>query len=62
MDAFCLENTTRKIAFVVINFDDLLHEYADTYEQQIREGITRNLIPGLEILLSIKPPFYSATP
>jgi len=61
MDSYRSEPSVRKIAYVVINFDDLLHEYADTYRQQIDAYIAEEIGDRLEVALDIKPPYYSAT-
>jgi hypothetical protein len=58
--AFSADAGTRRIALVVINFDDSLHEYADRYESQINEHMNTVSMPGIEVVFDIKPPFYSA--
>jgi hypothetical protein len=58
--AFGTDLGTRRIALVVINFDDRLHECADRYETQIDEYMTKASMPGIEVVLDIKPPFYCA--
>jgi hypothetical protein len=60
MDAYCEDGGARKIAFIVINFDDSLHAYANEYEQQIKSAIPTIANPDLEIILSIRPPYYTA--
>jgi hypothetical protein len=61
MVAFSGNRSTRKISYIIVNFDDNLHECADIYEGQIRAFI-QNLEPkDVTIFLDIKPPFYSAT-
>ena len=51
---------TEKIAYLVINFDDALHEYADRYKIQIESNLQRASVSDLEVVLDIKPPFYAA--
>ena len=51
----------KHIAYVVVNFDDRLHEYADRYQVQIDKYIADDPVPGLEVVVfDIKPPFYTA--
>jgi hypothetical protein len=51
----------KHIAYVIPNFDDHLHEYADRYQQQIDGFIAGDPVPGLEVIVfDIKPPFYTA--
>jgi hypothetical protein len=50
----------RKIAYVIVNFDDSLHEYADRYRAQIDQFVASNPVPELTIVFDIKPPFYTA--
>ena len=42
--------SVRRIAFLVLNFDDFLAEYKDKYFQQIDQYLAYNSIPGLEIV------------
>ncbi|MGB9366215.1 MAG: PIN domain-containing protein [Xanthobacteraceae bacterium] len=60
MLAYDAEATTRKVVYVIVNFDDHLHEYADRYQTQIDEYLAANPVPELEVVFSIKPPFYGA--
>jgi len=57
---FNSERKTRKIAFVIVNYDDNLHAYSDDYLPQIKQFLANNLPSDLEIQLDIKPPFYLA--
>ena len=52
---------TMKIAYVIINYDDLLHEYAPAYAKQVNAFIATKPVRGLKISFDIKPPFYCAT-
>jgi hypothetical protein len=58
--AFDRDLTSRRIAYVVFNFDDRLHEYADEYQKQIEAFIAGASLPDVEVVLEIKPPFHSA--
>ena len=61
MAAYCSVAPARRIAYVVVNYDDLLHEYAQDYSTQIGAFIVDNPVPELEVFFDTKPPFYSAT-
>jgi hypothetical protein len=50
-----------KIAYVIVNYDDNLHECGDLYENQIAQFSANNPIPDLEVEFDIKPAFYTAT-
>jgi hypothetical protein len=60
MAAFCPATGTRKIAYVIINYDDILHEYEANYSAQINAFIATNPVPELEIFFDAKPAFYTA--
>ena len=60
MAVFSSTLDTKRIVYVVINFDDRLHEYVDDYLIQIQEQENELMLPGLEIVLDVKPKFYSA--
>jgi hypothetical protein len=51
----------KRIVYLVVNFDDSLHEYVDDYLAQIQQRREEFVVPGLEIVLEVKPKFYSAT-
>ena len=57
--AFDKDLTSRRIAYVVFNFDDRIHEYADEYQQQIEAFLASAPLPDVEIVLEIKPAFHS---
>jgi hypothetical protein len=61
MAAFSLAPALKRIIYLVINFDDRLHECVDDYLVQIQEKREEFMMPGLEIILDVKPEFYSAT-
>lgn len=52
--------TTKRIVYVILNFDDHLHEYADRYRDQIDAYLPSHTPDGLEVVLESKPPFYGA--
>jgi hypothetical protein len=51
----------KRIVYLVVNFDDSLYEYVDDYLAQIQQRREEFVVPGLEIVLEVKPKFYSAT-
>jgi hypothetical protein len=60
MQAYRAESGTRRIAYIVVNYDNRTHEYADCYKAQIKEFLASNQPPELEVELDIKPAFYWA--
>jgi hypothetical protein len=60
MTAYDTGNSVRRIVYVVVNFDDNLHEYAGDYSEQINSFVAANPIPDIEVIFHIKPAFYSA--
>ena len=62
MAAFSSAMDTRRIIYVVINFDDRLHEHVDDYLIQIQKQEKEFVLPGLEIVLDTKPKSHSANP
>ena len=40
----------RRIAYIIINFDDFLAEYKERYFQQIDQYLSDNAVPGMEIV------------
>ena len=60
MNAFSQAAGVRKIAYVIVNFDDRLSEYADRYRAQIDERHSKITPPDIEVELDIKPAFYTA--
>jgi hypothetical protein len=60
MDAYCSDALCKKITYIVIDFDDIHHEYADDYRSQIDAYVATNPIPGQEVFFDIKGPFYAA--
>jgi hypothetical protein len=57
--AFDKDLTSRRIVYVVFNFDDRIHEYADEYQKQIEAFLAGAALPDVEVVLEIKPAFYS---
>jgi hypothetical protein len=53
-------DAARRIVYVVVNFDDLLHEYADRYGEQISQHIREQGVTGVEVIFDIKPAFSAA--
>jgi hypothetical protein len=49
---------TKRIVYVILNFDDHLHEYADRYRGQIDAYLPSHTSDGPEVVLESKPPFY----
>ncbi|MHB8267486.1 hypothetical protein [Bradyrhizobium sp.] len=61
MVAYGAGQNTKHVAYVIVNFDDSLHEYADRYQRQIDRYIAGDPVPGLQVVVfDIKPPFYAA--
>jgi hypothetical protein len=60
MVTYAQDIPTRKIAYVVVNFDDGLHEYVDRYRVQIEQFMAANAVAGLETAFDIKDAFDSA--
>jgi hypothetical protein len=54
------DQNSKHIAYVIVNFDDRLHEYADSYQRQIHQYTASDPVPGLVVVFDIKPPFYTA--
>jgi len=55
LDAFCAANDVQKLIYLIPNFDDSLHEYADLYERQIQAYLERETpCSGVEIIFNIK--------
>jgi hypothetical protein len=60
MLAYNADTKTKRIAYIIVNFDARLHEYADRYQLQIDQFMANNPTPNLEVRFDIKPAFYSA--
>jgi len=51
---------TKKIVYLVIDYDDILHQFAPTYSKQLEAFFAQRPVPGLDVELDIKPPCYWA--
>ena len=60
MLAYDFSTSVRKAAYVVVNFDDNLHEYVDRYRSQIDQFMRTNAVPDLDIVFDIREVFESA--
>jgi hypothetical protein len=61
MDTHCQYDGIRRIVYVIINFDDNMHEYVEDYLGQLQEFVVGFLLPTVDIVFDVKPKFYSAT-
>ncbi len=62
MVSYDASGNSKHIAYVIIDFDDHLHEYADRYQHQIDNFIAGDPVPGLKVIVfDIKPPFHTAS-
>jgi hypothetical protein len=61
MAAYDADNSIRRIVYIIVNFDDNRHQYADDYSAQIDSFIIAKSLPQIEIVFHIKRPYYSAT-
>jgi hypothetical protein len=50
----------RRIVYVIINFDDLLHEYVDRYKTQIDDHMRGQGATGVDVVFDIKAAFSAA--
>ena len=51
----------KRMAYIIVNFDDRLHQYVATYSEQLKSFVAAVPVPEIEIIFDVKPPFYSAT-
>jgi len=58
MLAYCPDTETKRVGYVVVNYDDILHEYALRYSAQLKAFVEGEPVPGLDIEFDIKPPYY----
>jgi hypothetical protein len=58
---FDTDGRSQKIAFLVINFDDILNEYVDDYRRQIELFLNDNPPQDVKVVLHMKPKYYSAS-
>ena len=61
MATYDADNSVRRIVYIIVNFDDNRHQYADDYFAQINSFITAKSMLQIEVVFHIKPPYYSAT-
>jgi hypothetical protein len=61
MVKFDADETVRRVVYIIVNFDDSLHQYVDDYTGQIELFVTRNPMPEIETAFHMKPRYYSAT-
>lgn len=61
MDSHYANDDAKKIAYVIVKFDDGLHEYVEGYLSQLRSFVETEPVPKCEVVFDIKPAFYSAT-
>jgi hypothetical protein len=50
----------RRIVYVILNFDDSLHEYVEDYLEQLRSFVVAAPLPKAEIVFDVKPKYYFA--
>lgn len=60
MSAYCSQADTWRIAYVIVNYDDRLHEYEDRYRVQLGDFLSQRKPPSLDVAFDIKPPFHIA--
>ena len=60
MVAYCQAADTRKIVYVVLNYDDILHEYESSYSAQLEEFVATSPMADIEVVFDARPAFYSA--
>lgn len=60
MVAYDPDDSVKRIVYVVVNFDENLHEYAAEYTAQINKFVAENPVQKAEVVFHIKQPFYSA--
>jgi hypothetical protein len=49
----------RRVVYVIVNFDDRLHEYSGEYQRQI-DDLIKGRQGAIEAIFDIKPAFYTA--
>lgn len=59
MTAYCA--SAKKIVYVVLNYDDILHEYRSNYSRQLRDFMNARTPADLHVVFDAKPAYYSAT-
>ena len=61
MEAYCPSAAIRKIAYVILNYEDMLHMCAPNHARELEAFVATEPVPGLEIVFDVKPPYYAAT-
>ena len=61
MTSYCQSPEAKTVAYVIVNYDDLLHECETGYRAQLDLFMKSNPVAGLEVRFDIKPAFYYAT-
>lgn len=49
-----------RIAYMVVNFDNLLQEYEANWRREIEETLATSPPADVEVVLDVKLPFYTA--
>ena len=61
MAAYDPNPATKRLAYIVVKFDDVLHECGDAYRSQIDEFMaSARLTAELDVVFDIDPAFYAA--
>ena len=55
------DDGNRRMVYVILNFDDALHEYVEAYSDQLQSFVSGAHDPEIDIIFDMKPAFYSAT-
>ena len=58
MTCYCLSPETNRIVYVIVNYDDPLHECEREYRAQIDAFMASKPVPGLDVEFDIKPALY----
>jgi hypothetical protein len=61
MTIYSQDVDAKKIVYLVVNYDDILHEYVPAYSTRLADFISNSPVHNLDIKLDIKPPYYWAT-
>jgi hypothetical protein len=61
MACYYPNDDARRMVYVIINFDDGLHEYVEAYSDQLRSFVSDSPEPGTDVIFDVKAAFYSAT-
>lgn len=61
IESYCGDPEVQKYVYVVLNFNEILHEYVENYTAQLLEFCAGINLSSVEIVFDVKPRFYSAT-